>query len=139
MVGYPPLVRRSFHNYVLVLVALALGFSTSGVFSLCVHQDHTGLELTWATCCAEAECCTDGDEREHDSHGVEGDDGCSDYLLGSTQEWTAESSLSSNAPLALLSTPPAIDAFVAPSWPQPIPPSGPPPPRRDLKTVVIRC
>lgn len=140
---YPPFVPTVYRNVLLSIVAVALAFSSSGFLSLCVHPDHSGLELTWATCCATADCC-EGEALEHESHegqGAEGhDDGCRDYLLGSTQEWTPSSTPNWEVPVALLYATPSPWTFMPRvSWPQPIPPSGAPPPRRDLQTVVIRC
>ena len=143
-VRYPPFVPTVLRNLLLSVVAVALGLSSSGFLSLCVHDDHSGLELTWATCCSTADCCTDGETLDHESHerpGAEGhDDGCRDYLFGSTQEWTPSSSPNWVAPLALIHATPSPWTFTPRVyWPQPIPPSGTPPPRRDLQTVVIRC
>ena len=143
-VRYPPFVPTVLRNLLLSVVAVALGLSSSGFLSLCVHDDHSGLELTWATCCSTADCCTDGETLDHESHegpGAEGhDDGCRDYLFGSTQEWTPSSSPNWVAPIALIHATPSPWTFTPRVyWPQPIPPSGTPPPRRDLQTVVIRC
>ena len=122
-----------------MVTALALALSSSGLDALCIEDDHSSFELAWALCCSEDTCCADDSPDQPGQGVIEETDDCRDYLLSSTQDWTPDPSTDWDVALATLASPSAWTFIPAASWPEPIPPSGAPPPRRDLKTVVIRC
>lgn len=128
-----------FPNPLLILLVLGLGLANSGLLSLCIEEDHAGFEFAWALCCSEDACC--GEEpADQAGEGVSrGTDDCQDYLLNSSQDWTPELATDWTDFVAVHATPSSWTFAPVVLWTQPIPPSGAPPPRRDLKTVVIRC
>ena len=107
--------------------------------SLCVEGNQANFELSWALCCEAESCCPDDAPLGDASQIQEAQDECRDYLLSSTQDWTPDPRSDWNVALAALTSPPAWSFSPAVWWPEQTPPSGAPPPRRDLRTVVIRC